>query len=165
MEQPQGPQRSRPRSSEAAAAGVEQVLGPPEDGGVHQGRLLAVVDLVLVTHLAHVQDVGQQPPQAHLGERLAAAVPARTRPPTLVRPAPLLQLAHQRRQRPVLQQQREDGPHALGLLGVDRQALAARVQVVAQQRPAAGPLALAARGGHLVAGALGDDLALELGEG
>src|SRR5439155_20592809 len=34
-----------------------------------------------------------------------------------------------------------------------------------QQRPAPGPLALAPGGGDLVAGALGDDLALELGEG
>ena len=46
-----------------------------------------------------------------------------------------------------------------------QQLAAARVDVVAQERRAAGPLALAAGGGDLVAGALGDDLALELGEG
>ena len=40
-----------------------------------------------------------------------------------------------------------------------------RVHVVAEERLAAGPLALAARGGDLVPGALGDDLPLELGEG
>jgi hypothetical protein len=42
---------------------------------------------------------------------------------------------------------------------------AAGVEVEAEQGRAPGPLALAPGGGHLVAGAFGDDLALELGEG
>ena len=176
MAQPHGTQRNKPRSNAPGrlrAGGpppprshaAEQLLGLPEHGRVHQGGLLAVVDLVLVTHLARVQHVRQQPAQADAGKRLAAALLARTRPPTLVGPAPRLQLARHRRQRLVFQEQREHGPHPFGFLRVDRQPLAARVHVVAQHRTAARPLALATRGRDLVARPLGDDLPLELGEG
>jgi hypothetical protein len=61
----------------------------------------------------------------------------------------------------VLQIQLEGGAHLRRLLVVDDQLEAAGVHVVAQDRVAAGPLALAAGGGDLVAGAFGDDLPLE----
>src|SRR5205807_155197 len=51
------------------------------------------------------------------------------------------------------------------LLGIDDQAVALRIDVVAQDWVAPGPLALAARGRDLVAGAIRDDLPLELREG
>jgi hypothetical protein len=65
----------------------------------------------------------------------------------------------------VFQVEAEDGPDPLGFRGVDHQLLRRRIDVVAEHGQAAGPLALLAGGGDLVAGALGDDLALELREG
>ena len=58
----------------------------------------------------------------------------------------------------------EDLADAFRLLRVHHQPPAACVQVVAEREVAAGPLAPFARGDLLVARALGDDLALELGE-
>ena len=166
----QQPLEQRPRPVEGRRAEGRPVVGQHlphalEGAGIDQGRLLAGVDLVLVAHPADVGHVGQQAVQAGLGEGPAAARLALPGLPALVGPAAPLQLLHHRQQRLVLQVQREDGADAFGLVGVDQQPAAARVHVEAQQRPAAGPLALAPRGGDLVAGALGDDLALELGEG
>ena len=64
----------------------------------------------------------------------------------------------------MLQVQGKDGPHALAFV-VDVQSSAEGIEVVAQHGCATGPFAFATRGGHLVARAFGDDLALELGEG
>jgi hypothetical protein len=58
----------------------------------------------------------------------------------------------------------EDRPHPLGLLRVDDQPAAARVQVVAEDQAPARPLAPLVGGDLLVARALADDLALELSE-
>jgi hypothetical protein len=81
----------------ADGAAVQQLAGAAEGGGVDEGWLLAVVQLVLVADLAGVQDVAQQPPQPRPGERLAAAVTALARPPAFIGPAAPLQFAHHRR--------------------------------------------------------------------
>src|SRR5262245_29076759 len=122
------------------------------------------MDFVLVTHLAYVRDVGEQPVEAGAGERLAATLLACPRLPALADPAAGLQVLDYGQERAVFQVELEDDPHALGLVGVDRELRGARLHVIAQQWVSASPLASAPCGGDLVAGALGDDLALELGE-
>jgi hypothetical protein len=64
------------RTTASSLAAAEQLLGLPEHGRIDEGGLLAVVDLVLVTHLAGVQHVRQQPAQADPGERFSAALHA-----------------------------------------------------------------------------------------
>src|SRR5262249_23918348 len=61
----------------AAAVTAQQRLDALPGGHVDYGRVLALVDLVLVAHLAGVGDVGQQPVEVGLAEGAAAAVPAR----------------------------------------------------------------------------------------
>jgi hypothetical protein len=67
MAQPQAAQESSPlsknaeavprRAAAAAAVLLQEALRALPSGGVHQGGLLAVVDLALVAHLARVGDV------------------------------------------------------------------------------------------------------------
>ena len=85
-------------------------------------------------------------------------------PPLCQQAAPLCLLQY-REQGAKFQVKTEDGSDLLRLLRIDEDPTALRIDVVAQDRMAADPLALPARGRHLVAGALGDDLPLELGEG
>jgi hypothetical protein len=109
--------------------------------------------------------VAQQPIQADLREWLAATTMARAAGPTLVDPAPSAQLSHHRCQCFMLQKQLKDGPDPDRLRLVHHQLAVTGIDVVAQERSPSRPLAFAARGCHLVASALGDQLALELGEG
>jgi hypothetical protein len=88
------------RAGLVVGAGLGEHLLP--QGGVHDGGVLAIVDLVLVAHLAGVGHVGQQAVQARLGETLPAALLPRPRHPALVGPAPPLQLLDHRQQRLVL---------------------------------------------------------------
>jgi hypothetical protein len=62
-------------------------------------------------------------------------------------------------------QEAEHLADALSLLWIDGQPPAARVEVIAQEDVPTGPLALLPRGHLLVARALRNDLALELGKG
>jgi hypothetical protein len=89
----------------------------------------------------------------------AKAGPCRQR---LSNPAAPLQFAHHGEQRLVLAIECKDGPYALGFFRLHHQLGTARVDVVAQQRHAAAPLAFAACGRDLVPRPLGDNLALEL---
>jgi hypothetical protein len=85
--------------------------------------------------------------------------------PALADPAAASQFLHYRQQRLMLQVQSKEGTHPLGFFLIDVQSSAAGIEVIAEHGHAAEPLALATGGGHLVAGAFGDDFALELGEG
>jgi hypothetical protein len=144
---------------------AEQVLDALEDHRIDDSRLLTVMDLVLVADLPHIGDVAQQAVQTGAREGLAAAGRAFARLPALAEPAAAIQFLHHWQQRSVLQVQGEDRAHPVGFFGIDGEASALGVEVIAQEGVAAGPLALAAGGGDLVARPLGDQLALELGKG
>ena len=87
------------------------------------------------------------------------------RDPALGDPAATLQFFDDRKQALMFEVQGKDLPDAGGFGLVNRQKRATRIDVIAEEGVSSGPFALAARGGDLVAGPLGDDLALELGEG
>src|SRR5258708_20074259 len=74
------------------------------------------------------------------------------RDPTLGEPAAAFQFLDHRDEPLVLHIQTKDGPHVLGFLGIDDQARAAWVDVIAQQGFAPRPFPLPARRGNLVAG-------------
>src|SRR5262249_52347688 len=120
--------------------------------------MLADVDLALVADFAGVSDVRQQAVEAGAVEGPAAALAALARLPALAHPAAASQLLHHRQERLVLQVELEDGADAGGLFLVDQQSPAPRVHVVAEDGPAARPLAFTARGSDLVTRALADDL-------
>ena len=113
------------------------------------------MDLRLVPDLPVVDDVRQRLVQAGAGEGLARLVP----------PPPPLQLLDHRQQRAEVEVELEDGPHPLGLVRHHDQLPHRRVDVVAEHRPAAGPLPLPPGRRDLVPRPLADDLPLELGEG
>jgi hypothetical protein len=75
-----------PRTTPGARA--EQSLDLFPERGIDQGRVLTGMDLVPITDLAAVSDVGQQPAQAAGCERLAAPQPALAGPPALLDPTP-----------------------------------------------------------------------------
>jgi hypothetical protein len=151
------------RASRAAVA-LEHPLRPLEDLLVHDGGVLALVNLVLVSDLAEVEAVGQHLEEAVLAPRLAAHLAALLRDPSLGGPAALVQIRCRGDKRLAVEVQLEDIPHAGGLFLVDQQPPAPHVNVVTKQRHASGPFPLAPRGRDLVARAFGDHLALELGE-
>jgi hypothetical protein len=64
----------------------------------------------------------------------------------------------------VLEEKREDGPDAGRFRLVDPQLPGSGIDVVAQQRQPARPLTLAAGGGDLVTGPLGNQLPFKLGK-
>src|SRR4051812_23713261 len=85
--------------------------------------------------------------------------------PALRRPAAGLQLLHHRQEGLVLQVEFEDRPDLGRLVLVDDQLERLGVDVVPEDRVAAGPLPLPPGRRDLVPGPLADDLPLELGEG
>src|SRR5262249_33940067 len=111
------------------------------------------------------EDIGEQTVQAGLVEGASAAWPAVACLPLFSHPAAASQFLHHGQKRLMLQVQGKNGTHTCRLFLVDEQASAAGIEVIAEYGCASGPLALATGGGHLVAGAFGDDLAFELGEG
>src|SRR5262249_699097 len=159
---PRAPAR-RPGPVDAARS-AEPVLDALEQSGVHDGRVFAGVDLVLVADLAKVGDVAEQPAQGIRGEGCSAAGSAGPCRPLLVDPAAAVQLLNYGQQPPEFQVQLEDVPDPGGFRVVDHEVTAARIEVVAEDERTAGPLALAAGGGHLVSRPLGDQLTLELGK-
>ncbi len=150
----------------AVAVAAQHGLHAPEQVLADDRVVLALVDLVVVADLPEVDDIRQHAEQCRLVERLAAALPALLRRPGLVDPAEFVQPADRRRHRVALQVELEDAADMIGLVRVDDQPRPARIapDVVPEHRRAAGPLASAAGRGNLVARALADDLALELGE-
>src|SRR6266852_1575748 len=103
--------------------------------------------------------------QAGLGERLAAAVVALAGRPAFVDPAAAVELPDRPDQGLVPEVQFEDSPNANRFVVVNQEFGAVRVDIVSQERHPAGPLALTAGGGNLVAGPLGNHFPLELGKG
>ncbi len=153
-----------PRGARRAVA-PQQVLHLLPELLFDDGRVLARVDLALVADLAGIGDVGQEFVEVGPGERPAASGVPLAGLPALGPPTPPLEFLNHGHQALVLQVQPEDGPDARCFLVVDDQLGASGPGVIAQQRHAARPLAFPAGGGNLVAGAFGDDLALELGKG
>src|SRR5262249_22695971 len=92
-------------------------------GHVDDGRMLALVDFVLMLYLADIEDIGQQFVQARLGEGATTPRSALATCPALVDPAASPQFLHHRPQRLVLQVKLEDCPHEGRLLLVDDQLL------------------------------------------
>jgi hypothetical protein len=144
---------------------LENLLHPFPGCGFDDGLLLAVVDLAPELDLAGVGRVRQQAEQQALGERLAAASLASLRDSLFGMPASAVDLPDHRKQGLVVEVEFEDGPDAVGFVPVDHETPAARIDVVAQHRVAANPLAFAPGRPHLVARSFGDDLAFELGKG
>jgi hypothetical protein len=75
----QGVELGADRGTALAAVALQQRLHLLPCVGVHDGGVLAGVDLSLVAHLAEVRDVGQELVQRRLGERPAAALAALVR--------------------------------------------------------------------------------------
>jgi hypothetical protein len=166
---PQQPLQERPelvadRCATRSAVAPEGILNLLEDARIDDRRLFAIVDFGLVTHLAGVDDVGEQVVQGVAVERLTAPLRSFARLPPLGLPPAAVQLLDRWQQRAVFEVKGEDLPHPFGFLGIDRQPISLGVNVVAQHRVPAGPLALAPGSRNLVAGAFPDDLTLELGE-
>src|SRR5262249_28241485 len=138
--------------------------GPLPDVEVHDCLVLAGMGLVLVADLPEVGDIGEQASQAALVERPTTSIVTGTRLPALSHPAACGQLAGSLAQGLLLEVQLEDRPHPLRLGGVLNQFAALGIDVVAEDGHAARPFPLAPRCRDLVAGALRDDLPLELGE-
>ena len=124
--------------------------------------VLAGIGRPLVHRLAEVDAVVQDLVDRALVDRLARPVLAVLRRPGFRRVAGAAQLLRQLGRRADAQEALEDQPDELGFRLVDHQL--AVDDVVAERRRAAHPHALAPRGGELVADALADHLALELGE-
>ena len=162
----QAPQQRRRLRARAVGAS-DRVLG--EDGvdlvpgrSIDDRLVLAGIGRALVHRLAEVDAVVEDLVDRALVDRLARPVLAVLRRPRFRRVAGAAQLLRQLRRRADAQEPLEDQPDELGLLLVHDQLAVAHV--VAERRRAAHPHALAARGGELVADALADHLALELGE-
>jgi hypothetical protein len=161
------------RGPAGPAVAAEQGLDAGERVGLDDGGVFAVVDLVLVADLADVRDVGQQAVQGRSVERLAAArfkspgtyVARLAKSASVCSSSPPLQLLHDGQERLVLEVELEDRADPLGLGLVHHQLVPVDIDVVAEDRVAAGPLALAAGGGDLVQGPFREDLPLELGAG
>ena len=113
---------------------------------------------------ANVSDVGEQLMQIGLAEWAAAAFVPLAGRPAFAGPASAAQFVGNRQQRLMFQVEIEDSPDSGGLVLVDDQLESLRVNVVAEDGMAADPLAFAASGGDLVAGAFADQFAFELGE-
>src|SRR6266446_9605292 len=131
---------------------------------IDNGRMFAVVEFFLVTELARVGGVGQELMQVAFDKGLTTQLASFAGHPSLGPPASTLQLLNYRQQGLVLQVKIKDGPNSSRFLGVDHQPENLGVNVVAQDRHSSRPLPLAPGRGDLVTRALGDDLALELGE-
>src|SRR5690606_20263081 len=150
----------------AAAAGlrVEGALHLLEERRVDDGLVLALVALALEVHLAEVDRVAQEHVDVLLGPRAAADLAAGVGAGRLALPAELVDAARDLGGGAEAQVELEHRPHLLGLVGHDHQAHALAVAEVAERGPRAEPLPALAGGAHLVAGAVGDHLALELRE-
>ena len=118
-----------------------------------------------MVHLPGVDHVREDAVEIAFAQRPTAVLPALLRRPPLRGPAAAVHLARDGDQRPVFQVQVENRPDLRRLQAVHDQPPTPRINIVAEDRVAAGPLALASGGGDLVPSALADDLALELGEG
>ena len=81
------------RTAAAATIPLQQRLHLLPCLCIDESRVFAIVDLVLVTHLADVDDVGQQAMQRGLADRPTAAVMACSRLPTLIGPATAFQFS------------------------------------------------------------------------
>ena len=149
-------------SATGVAVALQERLGLLEQLVGYDGLVLAVMDLVLVLDLANVGDVGEQRIEAVLGEQLAAALRSLLGPPAFGRPATAVQLRDRGQQRLVFEIQLEYLPHALGFDLVHRELRV--LYGVSENRHATRPFTLVAGGGDLVADALADHLAFELGE-
>src|SRR5437016_4909613 len=99
----QGPGTVVGDGSSARAVVLQERLHLSPDGGIDDGRVFAIIDLVLVLDLADIKDVGQQFVQTWLGEALAAAWASFARHPALINPTTPLQFLHEGPESPVLQ--------------------------------------------------------------
>ena len=131
---------------------------------VHDPRVLALEVLALEAHAPDVGRVREELPERVLGPRAARALAPLARGPGLRLPAARVERLDGARHGLVLGVEREDLPHPLrlGLVHDDPPALGRHV--VAERRRAARPPPAPACGVDLVARALGDRLAFELGE-
>src|SRR5690606_11783803 len=149
-----------------AAAGLskEGALHLLEERRVDDGLVLALVALALEVHLAAVDRVAQEHVDVLLGPRAAADLTAGAGGGLLALPAELVDAARDLGGGAEAQVKLEHRPHLLGLVGHDHQAHTLAIAEVAERRARAEPLPALAGGAHLVAGAVGDHLALELRE-
>ncbi|OQB34568.1 MAG: hypothetical protein BWY06_03428 [Candidatus Latescibacteria bacterium ADurb.Bin168] len=148
-----------------AAVPPESILHPLPKIDVNDPVVFAVVDGSLVIDLAGIDHVGQEPEKTVFGEWLSAALLTLLGGPPLGLPTPAVDLLDDRNHGLLLQVDLIHRPDLRSLVFVDDQPAAFRVDVVPKDRHSADPLALAARGGHLVPRTFRDDLPLELGEG
>ena len=146
----------------APAVALEHPGHVLENIACHDGLMFALVDFVLINGLAQVDAVRQQLEEAVFGELVTAAFMPLAGGPVLGGPAAVGQFLGRFEERFVFEVEFEDAADPLGLVLVDHQL--ALDDVITQHRHAAGPFTLAAGGGNLVAGSLGDNLAFELGE-
>ena len=99
---------------------LEKVLHTLPDLGRHDGGLLAGIELVLVTDLAGISHVGQQPVQAPSAKRSATAGISPPDVPALGTPAAPGQFTDGVLQGPVLQVEFEDSANPGCFLGISR---------------------------------------------
>ena len=141
---------------------IEQRPGTGVRVVVDNGVVLARVDLVAVGHVAREHGVLEDPEHGILAPCPGSADVAVLGDVSLRRSSRLVEDAHDGQRGAVLEIEVEDLPHHDRLEVVDHQVLVH--DVVAERHRPTGPLALAPGGGDLVAGPLGDHLALELRE-
>ena len=146
---------------------AQEPLHPPEHLLVDNGLVLALEDVALVTHLAEVEDVGEQLVEDGFVELDPAAPCALERLVAFGLPPARPDGLGRGQDRAFVEIQLVDGPDGLRLGLIDDQpgAAAFAQKVVAQHRRTASPLALTAGGTHLIASAFRDNLPLELGKG
>jgi hypothetical protein len=101
------------------AVGAELLLDALEGVRVDDRLVLAVEDIVVVPHPAHVHDVREQRIERCLVERPPAHRLAGLRRPPLRGPAPALALPHRAEERTRFEVEVEDAADAIGLARVD----------------------------------------------
>ena len=171
---PHGTQKSRPRSrapvlvlgaaAVRAAVAVQHILRPFPRGAFDDRLVLAGEQRAFVIHLAGVDGVREDSVQQALRERLAAPCLAGLGCPPFRSPAAPVQILEDRQHGAQFEVLIEDGPYLVCFVWIHDEAARLVVDVVAEDRVATDPLALLARGTHLVAGPLRDQFPFELGE-
>ena len=149
----------------APAVPVQGLLHSIPDLVIHNALLLAGIDLAVEFDFAGIDGIGEHIVERGLRERAAARAPSLARGPGLHLPTAPVKFLDHRNQGAVLKVEAVDLAYPLRLVLVHDQPATLRRHVVPQHEVAPNPFSLAARRPHLVAGAFGDHLALELGEG
>src|SRR5262245_14705081 len=129
------------QGASGAAVAIQHSLNTTIELLGHDGLVLTSKDLPLVADFAQVRDIGQKPLRLDLVEAMSATLLFLARDPGLGAPAPAVQLLDGWEQRLVLEIELEDGSNPAGFRRVDHQLPILDVDVVAQERLAARPLA------------------------